>query len=54
MYINLSFLMEYENHVIRYCFDKDTEPLWFSDKQTFTRKDISRCNWCNSERIFEF
>lgn len=47
-----SFLTQFHNHVVRYCFDKESKPLWFSDKKQPSLD--STCAICKKKKIFEF
>ncbi|CAK81450.1 unnamed protein product (macronuclear) [Paramecium tetraurelia] len=46
------FLTQYQNHVVRYCFDSQSKPLWFSDKKQ--PQIESKCPHCKKNKIFEF
>ncbi|CAD8068903.1 unnamed protein product [Paramecium primaurelia] len=46
------FLTQYPNHIVRYCFDSQSKPLWFSDKKQ--PQIDSKCPHCKKNKIFEF
>ena len=43
-----------DNHVLRYCFDNKTTPLFFSSFGKFDIDNVKNCNSCGAKRIFEF
>ncbi|KAM3126846.1 hypothetical protein pb186bvf_021060, partial [Paramecium bursaria] len=36
------FVMEYYNHILRYCFHPKTTPMWFSDKKQVTPNETCK------------
>ncbi|KRX00943.1 hypothetical protein PPERSA_09549 [Pseudocohnilembus persalinus] len=48
------FLGQLGPHVLRFCRDKNSLPLWFSDLNQWTDKDVGNCQHCGKKRIFEF
>jgi pre-rRNA-processing protein TSR4 len=40
--------------IIRYAFDKEAQPLYYSDYDQFMHKNAPNCEHCGAKRIFEF
>lgn len=49
----LNILQDYDQ-VLRYCFSRNTRPLFYSSKGLFDHHKIPSCERCGAERIFEF
>lgn len=47
-------LLNDPDHVIRYCFNSKTVPMFYSSQDKFKIDDIPDCEHCGSKRVFEF
>lgn len=47
-------LLNDPEHVIRYCFNSQTVPMFYSLYGKFSIDDLPNCELCGSKRIFEF
>jgi hypothetical protein len=49
----LNMIQDYDQ-ILRYCFSKNSRPLFYSSKGLFDHQHIPKCERCGAERIFEF
>ena len=47
-------MIDDQSQILRYCFSKNSTPLYFSSRFIFSPKTNLKCQLCGSEKYFEF